>query len=99
MMTIETLTELFNKYEDEYGKFERVENPLSHRPDLCAFIRLDILLPQGRRDIVSSAEHDQIYLGIELEELLQVITEEDVLYLTRCGVMLDTEVDSLSLFV
>ena len=59
----------------------------------CAFIYLHEKLG-GKGDIVSAAEHDVIYLNFDnIEEL----TDEDVLYLTRCGVLYNT--DCLSMFV
>lgn len=81
------LTEIFNKYDDEYLEFEKVENKLSSRSDLHAFILLDRLVP-GHHDIVSDATHDEIYLDTDIEELAKVATEEDILTLIRCGVRL-----------
>ncbi len=80
------LQETFEKYsDDEFIKFERVENKFSKRSDLHAFILLDKILP-GESDIVEAAEHDEIYLGVDEEELAKVITEEQVLELVRSGV-------------
>ena len=76
----------FEKFaEDEYIKFERVENPPTARADLCAFLLLDRLVP-GRGDMVSSAEHDEIWLNVDTERLAEVATEADILTLVRCGV-------------
>jgi hypothetical protein len=83
--------------EEEYGKFDRVENPPSTCADLCAFILLDKLVP-GKRDIVTHAEHDQIWVGVSCDELKEVATEEDILYLVRCGVFLN-DYEYLSLYV
>ena len=80
---------------DDFLKFERIINPPSRRPDLCAFLLLDKLLP-GTRDIVSCAEHDQIYLGIDIDELARVASKDDIIYLLRCGVLYDD--DSLIMF-
>ena len=79
------LTEIFNKYRDEYLEFKKVENKLSSRPDLHAFILLDRLVP-GHRDIVTEAAHDEIFLDTDTEELAKVATEEDIISLIRCGV-------------
>lgn len=73
------------KYEDEYLKFEKVENKHTNRPDLHAFILLDKLLP-GKRDIIEAAEHDEIYISTNLDKLAEVITEEQCVDLIRCGV-------------
>lgn len=79
------LFKIFNKYDDEYLEFAKVENKLSSRPDLHAFILLDRLVP-GLGYIVSAASRDEIYLDIDTEELAKVATEEDILTLIRCGV-------------
>ena len=79
------LTEIFNKYRDEYLEFKKVENKLSSRPDLHAFILLDRLVP-GLGYIVSEATYDEIFLDIDTEELAKVATEEDIISLIRCGV-------------
>jgi hypothetical protein len=79
------LEEMFEKHEDEFLKFDRVQNKRSKRQDLHAFLLLDELVP-GDNDIVSCAEHDEIYLGVDCGELAEVITEEQVIELSRCGV-------------
>ena len=88
----------FMKYkDDEYLEFKKIVNTSYQRPDLCAFLLLDKLVP-GRRNIVSSAEHDEIWLDVEPKDLAKVATEEDILYLVRCGVMYDQLTDSLHMF-
>jgi hypothetical protein len=92
------LHEVFEKHNDDFIKFERVENKKSQRPDLHAFLLLDELCP-GTMDMVSAAEHDEIWLDVDCEELAKVITEDQVLELTRCGVHYDSGYDALKLFV
>ena len=94
---IEDLNEVFEKFNDEYIKFDRIEKPLHPRPDIAAFMLLHNLVPQGGRDMVSASEHDEIFLDVELEDLAKVATEEDILYLVRCGVRL-SEYDCLAMF-
>lgn len=96
-MTSDQITELFEKHNDEYLKFSRIENPPSKRPDLCAFIKLDQIVP-AKTDIVSAAEHDEIYLSPALEEL-GAATEEDIIYLIRCGARIDSYGEGLAMFV
>jgi hypothetical protein len=83
---------------EEFREFGRIAAPPSQRPDLCAFLLLDKLLP-GDRDIVACAEHDQIWLNVDIDELAEVASKDDVVYLLRCGVWYDGDVESLSMFV
>lgn len=98
-MTIEELIELFETRNDEYLKFDRIENPLHPRPDICVFLLLDKLVPNPRRKMVSGAEHDRIFLDGSLEDISAVITEEDVITLIRCGVSTDDYDEGLAMFV
>ena len=91
------IKEAFEAASAEYLKFDRIENPLHPRRDVCAFIRLDQLVP-GKRDMVAAAEHDEIYLDVDPQQLAAVATQEDIVYLHRCGVRLSSETDSLSMF-
>jgi hypothetical protein len=95
---IADIHECFERYNDEFLKFERIPNPPSQRPDLCAFLLLDRLVP-GKRDIVSCAEHDEIWLDVDEEQFKKTATEEDVLYLTRCGIRWDPDVESFCSYV
>lgn len=100
-MTTSELEALFEKYMgSDYIKFDRVpeERKRSTRPDLHAFLLLDSLVP-GNRDMVSNAEHDEIYLEVKSEELAAVATEENILELVRCGVRFSGEFDCLAMFV
>jgi hypothetical protein len=91
-----TLVERFDAVHDEFLKFERIENKRNTRSDMHAFLLIDELMP-GTDDIVCSCEYDQIYLAGDLEEINDIITDEQVLELVRCGVMISD--DSLSMFV
>ncbi len=92
------IKEAFELADGEFLKFDRIENPPCRRRDICAFIKLDQLVP-GHRDIVAAAEHDEIYLDVEADELAAVATQDDIVYLHRCGVRWSTEADCLSMFV
>lgn len=92
------LEECFEKFNDDYLKFERVENKLNERPDLCAFILLSQILP-GSRDIVAAAEHDEIFLDTDCDRFAEVATEDDILTLVRCGIRYDEETNSLCSYV
>lgn len=90
--------EQYEKHSDEFSKFERVKNKTTNRSDLHAFNLLDRLVP-GKRDMIASAEHDEIWLDVDPEELSRVATEDEIIELIRCGVRYCAETDSLSLFV
>jgi hypothetical protein len=82
------LEEIFERYEDEFLRFDRVEEKLHSRRDLCAFLLLDKLMP-GTKVMVSAAGHDEIWLDIDCDELAAVAEEKDILTLIRCGVRND----------
>lgn len=93
------LQQVFDDNDGEFVKFDRIleERRLSSRPDLHAFILLNKLVP-GQSDMVSAAEHDEIFLDVSLDDLAAVATEEDVIDLIRCGVRLD-EYGGFAMFV
>lgn len=80
----EQLLEWFDQHAKEYGKFERVEMKTSNRPDMHAFMMLENLEPNSTKDLIRSAEHDEIYLSADVEALN--LTEQDVIELIRCGI-------------
>ena len=94
----EDLQDRFESVNDDYGKFELVENKRNSRPDIHAFLVLDEIFPSSGRDIVSAASHDVIYLEIDGDELDRLLDSE-ILEIVRCGVMYDGENDCLSMFV
>lgn len=91
------LEALFEEFEDEHSDFGCVDKPLAARPDLCAFLLLERLLPGDGARIVDAAEHDEIWLDVDTDELARVATRDDILTLVRCGVRLDD--GHLSMFV
>ena len=92
------LAATFERHSDEYIKFERIENPLHPRPDICAFLMLHELVP-SKGDMVSAAEHDEIYLDVDCEKLAKVATETQLRDLHRCGVRYDASSECLAMFV
>jgi hypothetical protein len=99
-MTPEELRATFERLDEEYLKFKSVENRPTNRPDLCAFIVLDRLVPSERgNDIVAAADHDEIWLATDIQKLAEVASEEDILLLVRCGVRYDGGNDCLAMFV
>lgn len=80
-----TLQQRFEQYRDDFLNFELVHPKQSNRPDLHAFLLLDRLQP-GDSDIVNSAEHDEIGLDIDHDDLNEVISDDQIQELVRCGV-------------
>jgi len=95
-MDIEDRFEKISANSHEYLRFELVENKRSLRRDMHAFLLLEELVPGEGRGIVAAAEHDQIWLDIDLDGLATVITDDQILELIRCGVFIDE--GSLSMF-
>lgn len=83
--------EMFDLVECQHLDFEHIleaerRNP---RADLCAMLYLAERFP-GTGDIISAAEHDVIFFGVERLDV-EKLTPEDVLYLARCGVSYDLD--------
>ncbi|AMM23150.1 hypothetical protein [Variovorax sp. PAMC 28711] len=91
------LHDRFEQYEDEFLKFDRIDNPKSKRPDLHAFLMLDEIQP-GERDLISASEHDEFYLDIDCDAFAEKATDEQIRDLQRCGIRYDSELDSLCMF-
>ena len=91
------LHDRFEQFEDEYIKFDRIEQPRSKRPDLHAFLLLDEILP-GTRDLISCSEHDEFFLDIDCDAFAAVVTDDQIRDLVRCGVRHSDDLDSLCMF-
>jgi hypothetical protein len=88
-MTYDEIEAVFEKYEDDFIRFERIPESerLHRRPDICAFLKLDQMSP-GTTDIVCWAGHDEIAVDVDLERC-DALTEADIVYLIRCGCRFD----------
>ena len=84
-MNTRELQDLFETHKREYLKFEKILDPKSRRPDVNAFLILDALVPSNE-DLISCAWHDNIGLGIDLRDLAEAASEDQVIELIRCGV-------------
>jgi hypothetical protein len=97
-MTLEELIDTFEKYDDDFLCDLKV--PVTLRPtgrhDLNAFLMLNNLVP-GTGSFVSCAEHDEIWLDVDLEELAKVISDKQIHWLVCLGIRCDGE--SLAMFV
>ena len=90
------INERFEDVDNEFGDFEKIKNKRSNRPDLHAFLLLDELFP-GDDDIISASQHDEFYLNISADNI-EILTDEQILELIRCGVMYNDELECLSMF-
>lgn len=88
---ITNLEATFKKYNEDYLKFESIEKPLHRRRDIAAYLLLDKLVPNGEYSMVSGASHDEIWLDVDPDKLAHAATEEDILYLVRCGIRYSDE--------
>lgn len=89
-----TLEEMITAFEVAYDRPTNFE-----LRDLDAFIRLRELGWAKKTDMVSCAEHDQIWLSVDLKWLASVIMMDDINYLSDCGIWIDDESETLSMFV
>lgn len=90
-MTENQLEELFEKHSDEFLEFERIENPKHTRSDLCAMLMISEIqsryYPEKRfSKMISWAGHEEIYLDVDVEEISEYITKQEIIDLIRCGV-------------
>ena len=85
-MTIEDLFENFVNTDDE---FNLISNKLSTIPFIHALMLLDKLVPDHTIDLIDGGS---VYFNdIDEDELLRVITMEQVIDLCRCGVFYSVE--------
>ncbi len=94
------LIKLFNDYCEKVPlcAFDLVEPKYSQRSDLHAFILLDKIFPENK-DIIVRSDSYSIYLGIDIDEISKVITEEQIDELVKCGVSYDSHYECLYMMV
>ena len=91
------LSERFEEFNDEFIKFDRIENKRSLKRDMHAFLLLEEIFPESTERMVSAASHDIVYLGIE-EDMLEKLTDDNIIELIRCGIGYNEENDCLYMF-
>jgi hypothetical protein len=100
-MTEDQLEEFFEENSEEYIKFERIENPKHSRPDLCAMLMISEIqsrhYPEKRSDLISGAEHDKIFFDVDIEDIAEYSSKEELIDLIRCGIFI--EEGNLAMFV
>lgn len=85
-MTIQELENLFQQHGGEFRQFNKVQNKLSKRRDLHAFLLVDKIMDnQGCEDNI--AMHGR--LNVTMIHLAERVTEEQVVELIRCGCFFD----------
>lgn len=90
-MISERLAELFEKHADEFNEFERIPESERLHPSatLSAMLKTASLIRHPASFGIGSG-HEVIYLA-DLDEIKDDITDDDVLYLRRCGVHYDED--------
>lgn len=94
------LHEMFEKHSEEHLKFELIPIAERRHPEhrLCGMIYLyEKLDPKPRYSIISGSGHDIIWLDLGSSGGSN-LTEDDVVYLWRCGIHYDGESDGLAMF-
>jgi len=93
MITREQIEEALN--DDSKNSF--VTKDIDH--DVTAINLLRTRIPYEKvKSIIGGADHDVLYL-CDVDEVLEYLTEEDLVILADCNVWIDDDVDSLALFV
>ncbi len=95
------LHERFEQFDSEYLKFENIapERVLSCCRDLNALLLLErILSKENRHGIISGSDHEIVYIGVDVEALNAVASDEDIKDLRRSGVHYDSECECLAMF-
>lgn len=95
-----TLQERFEQANEFYLKArqEDVAPQMTSRKDIAAFCLLDRLIP-GDKDLIGGADHDIVFLDVDLDKLNENASDDDIECLVRCGVHYDSETESLAVFV
>jgi len=93
-MTVEEMQEILDGLDGQ--NIDLSDSPTGPR-DLAMFNLLNRLVP-STQNIVGAAEHDTIYLAVDVEKLLEVATVADIKLLAANGVMYEESTDSLFMF-
>src|SRR4051794_40461390 len=90
-MTEESIAKRFERLSDEdYGKFERIPETerLNRDKTLCGYLKVQSLLLNPNGSVIGGADHDVIFLPSPEE--LKPLTDDDIVYLLRCGIGWDS---------
>lgn len=93
------LEEIEQKYESEWFRFKELPNKRAKCQETHAFLLLESLIPNLRGgSMICSAEHDQIWLDVLIEDVEKNFNEDQYKELLYCGVFYDSELGCLSMF-
>lgn len=87
-MTSDELLQIFEENENEYGEDRNLLKGLNY---------LNNLIPSNY--LIDGADHDVVYLNVNLDDLAEVATKEDIVQLLRYGIIWSDEYDCLYLNV
>lgn len=59
--------------------------------DLFVFNKLNLMGVLNGMDVIEGAEHDQIFLAVDVDKFLEVADPSDVEELARCGLLYNEE--------
>lgn len=94
---IVTLKEVFDRALKYDGRpcpsFSMIAKPPSLRPDLCALVKLETLVPGV--GMMVHCEDGYLRINVDPHQLVRAASFVDILYLVRCGVRYDADVGSL----
>lgn len=107
-MTLDEMIEIYEDYSENsnYNDFQEMpeSEKLHRREDIHAFLLLDKIFERmdsqenKTTDIIQAAEHEIIYLSIDLDNIAETITKEEIISLAKAGVHF-SESDGLYMFV
>lgn len=92
------LDDRFEAVSSQHGEFKKIKKADRLHPSqrLCGILKLVSLYKKPEKFDMASG-HDVVYLADAND--LKPMSDEDILYLTRCGFHYDSECDSLAMFV
>lgn len=94
MMTkLEQMAAWFEQHEGRYLEAKRI-GPR----DLAVFNKLASMV-EIKYDIISDADYEMILVGVAPEELAQVATEDDIIWLIEHGLLYDSNDESFYMHV
>lgn len=97
MATADQLSEWSGKYEDEYIRFDRIPESERLHPsrDMSGLLKLASLMENPSMWEIAASAHDEFWpAGPDPKD----VTEEDFLYLNRCGVRWDNDIECWAMF-